>query len=226
MRFKGLIKIILLVIICSLCFNAGFTVRAEGDDSGYSEEEKEAAKAWLSAHGYPPTRAGAEMAYQDYLNGKFDDDPEVKKYREETEGDDDESETTESDTESSEEENTTEEKKESKQQGSTSENIIVASGNGTNKAVTSTGTTVNDKNTQDSIDNKLKNDDLKLSDPSEVQLIMAEEENFEQPKQFKISDIMLVTSAFLALILIAFAIKAGNKKKIDSEESENIDNEL
>ena len=45
----------------------------------YSEEEKAAAKAWLSAHGYPPTRAGAQQAYEDYLNGKFDDDPEVRK---------------------------------------------------------------------------------------------------------------------------------------------------
>ena len=27
---------------------------------------------WLSAHGYPPTRAGAEQAYQDYMDGKID----------------------------------------------------------------------------------------------------------------------------------------------------------
>ena len=41
-------------------------------------EQKAQIKSWLSAHGYPPTRAGAEMAYQDYLAGKFDDDPEVQ----------------------------------------------------------------------------------------------------------------------------------------------------
>ncbi len=40
-------------------------------------EQKAQIKAWLSAHGYPPTRAGAEAAYQDYLAGKFDNDPEV-----------------------------------------------------------------------------------------------------------------------------------------------------
>lgn len=40
----------------------------------YSQEQKDAAKAWLSAHGYPPTRAGAAQAYQDYQNGKFDDE--------------------------------------------------------------------------------------------------------------------------------------------------------
>lgn len=44
----------------------------------YSEKEKAAAKAWLSAHGYSPTREGAAQAYQDYLNGKFDDDPQVQ----------------------------------------------------------------------------------------------------------------------------------------------------
>ncbi len=49
--------------------------------SGYSEEQIAAAKAWLSAHGYSPTRAGAAAAYQDYLNGKFDDDPDVQKYK-------------------------------------------------------------------------------------------------------------------------------------------------
>lgn len=44
----------------------------------YTEEEKAQAKAWLSAHGYPPTRAGAAQAYQDYLDGKFDDDSQVQ----------------------------------------------------------------------------------------------------------------------------------------------------
>lgn len=40
----------------------------------YTQEEKEQAKAWLSAHGYAPTREGAAQAYQDYLNGKFDEE--------------------------------------------------------------------------------------------------------------------------------------------------------
>lgn len=37
----------------------------------YTEEEKQQAKAWLSAHGYAPTRAGAQQAYQDYKDGKL-----------------------------------------------------------------------------------------------------------------------------------------------------------
>lgn len=38
----------------------------------YTDEQKQQAKDWLSAHGYAPTRAGAEQAYQDYLDGKID----------------------------------------------------------------------------------------------------------------------------------------------------------
>ena len=40
--------------------------------SRYTDEEKQQAKSWLSSHGYPPTRAGAEQAYQDYMDGKID----------------------------------------------------------------------------------------------------------------------------------------------------------
>ena len=68
----------------SIAFISASDVYAEGegtDTSGYTEEEKNAVKAWLSAHGYPPTRAGAEQAYQDFLNGKFDNDPQVRKYK-------------------------------------------------------------------------------------------------------------------------------------------------
>lgn len=40
----------------------------------YTEEEIAQAKAWLSAHGYSPDAGGASQAYQDYLNGKFDEE--------------------------------------------------------------------------------------------------------------------------------------------------------
>ena len=45
----------------------------------YTDEEKQQAKSWLSSHGYPPTRAGAEQAYQDYMDGKIDG-PEADAY--------------------------------------------------------------------------------------------------------------------------------------------------
>lgn len=37
----------------------------------YTEKQKKQVKAWLSAHGYPPTMEGAYQAYQDYLSGKL-----------------------------------------------------------------------------------------------------------------------------------------------------------
>ena len=73
----------ILIIVLTLFIYCGIYktdyVRVCHAEEEYSEEEKAAAKAWLSAHGYPPTRAGAQQAYEDYLNGKFDDDPEVRK---------------------------------------------------------------------------------------------------------------------------------------------------
>lgn len=56
--------ILLLVIILNVSFIS----------NAYTEEEKQQAKAWLSAHGYSPDMSGANQAYQDYLNGKFDEE--------------------------------------------------------------------------------------------------------------------------------------------------------
>lgn len=39
--------------------------------NAYTEKQKKQVKAWLSAHGYPPTMEGAYQAYQDYLSGKL-----------------------------------------------------------------------------------------------------------------------------------------------------------
>ena len=70
-------RILILLVLCTgVAATYHVTAYAEGEEE-YTEEEKEQAKAWLSAHGYPPTRAGADAAYADFLAGKFDDDPEV-----------------------------------------------------------------------------------------------------------------------------------------------------
>lgn len=50
----------------------------------YTDEEKAQAKAWLSAHGYSPDYGGASQAYQDYLNGKFDEELGIVTPTEET----------------------------------------------------------------------------------------------------------------------------------------------
>lgn len=66
---KGLLKI--LISFAIIVFGiAGFSLNTRA----YTEEQKQQAKAWLSAHGYSPDSSGAAAAYQDYLNGKFDEE--------------------------------------------------------------------------------------------------------------------------------------------------------
>ena len=63
-------KKLILIVMLALC-TVTITSRPV-QTYAYTEEQKQQAKAWLSAHGYPPTRAGAEQAYQDYMDGKID----------------------------------------------------------------------------------------------------------------------------------------------------------
>lgn len=63
-------KMAAVIVLCLFAATVTFS-RCEVSVYAYSEEEIEAAKEWLSANGYSPTRAGAEQAYQDYLNGKW-----------------------------------------------------------------------------------------------------------------------------------------------------------
>ena len=66
---KGLLKILIsFAIIVFGIVGIGLNTRA------YTEEQKQQAKAWLSAHGYSPDSSGEAAAYQDYLNGKFDEE--------------------------------------------------------------------------------------------------------------------------------------------------------
>ena len=65
---KRMRLLMLMVMTALLICSASFTSYA------YTEEEKTQAKAWLSAHGYSPDWGGASQAYQDYLNGKFDEE--------------------------------------------------------------------------------------------------------------------------------------------------------
>ncbi|MCM1157412.1 MAG: hypothetical protein NC300_04195 [Bacteroidales bacterium] len=67
---KRNIILLMLTGLLILLFGLGipFSSRA------YTEEEKAQAKAWLSAHGYSPDAGGASQAYQDYLDGKFDEE--------------------------------------------------------------------------------------------------------------------------------------------------------
>ena len=66
----------LKIIVLFLCITA--IGLASVPAHAYTEAEKQAVKDWLSSHGYPPTMAGAEQAYQDYLNGMWQE--EARKY--------------------------------------------------------------------------------------------------------------------------------------------------
>ena len=66
--WRGIVNIASL----ALCIVLGF--RSQMVAYAYTEEEKAAAKQWLSQHGYSPDMGGANQAYQDYLNGKFDNE--------------------------------------------------------------------------------------------------------------------------------------------------------
>ena len=71
----------IMISTCMITSTPYVLADGEENDSGYSEEDKAAAKAWLSAHGYAPTMAGAMQAYQDYMDGKWDNDPDVQRYK-------------------------------------------------------------------------------------------------------------------------------------------------
>ena len=59
------VLVVFAVILSDTANYNGYVSTVQADEDEYSQEEIDAAKAWLSAHGYPPTRAGAEQAYQD-----------------------------------------------------------------------------------------------------------------------------------------------------------------
>lgn len=67
-------RIISLLIIIILSVTVSPVIWPEHKANAYTEEQKEQAKAWLSSHGYSPTKEGAYKAYQDYKDGKFDKD--------------------------------------------------------------------------------------------------------------------------------------------------------
>ena len=62
-------KVIRYIVTCSILIMGLYFVSTTA--SAYTEEQINQAKAWLSAHGYSPTRAGADQAMSDYENGKL-----------------------------------------------------------------------------------------------------------------------------------------------------------
>lgn len=69
-QFYFKVKKCALILMMALCM-AVVAQQAAVPVYAYTQEEKDAAKAWLSANGYSPDMAGAQAAYADYMNGKF-----------------------------------------------------------------------------------------------------------------------------------------------------------
>lgn len=70
---KSFIKPFIILMLCIITAASIFCLGGSGLTAyAYTDAEKEAAKAWLSSHGYSPTMSGAQQAYQDYLDGKID----------------------------------------------------------------------------------------------------------------------------------------------------------
>ena len=65
-------KILVFAAVITAAFISSFLAPASAH--AYTREQKEAAKAWLSSHGYPPTEDGAWQAYSDWLDGKWWDE--------------------------------------------------------------------------------------------------------------------------------------------------------
>ena len=63
----------IILIGLLLCLAGGRMFIGTGGQkvSAYTEQQKQQAKSWLTAHGYAPTREGAYQAYSDYKKGKL-----------------------------------------------------------------------------------------------------------------------------------------------------------
>lgn len=68
---EGKIRMIFVVLFLMVGCVFFISYRQASVVRAYTEEQKQEAKAWLSAHGYPATKEGAYQAYQDYLSGKL-----------------------------------------------------------------------------------------------------------------------------------------------------------
>ncbi len=202
--------------------------------SGYSEEQIAAAKAWLSAHGYAPTRAGAAAAYQDYLDGKFDDDPDVQKYKGQSSST---SQTTSQET--SQEAGTSSSDvdavsdKSSLDVDATSEKTSDETGSSTVDSSSEEGSNVtiddlpsilvdSDDGSVDAktSDNGLKiNDDLKLSERDDSVYVFYDDDEPEQVVRESSFVIYIIFSVVIVMVIVSLVMLIKAKKKNETPEA-------
>ncbi|MCR5228237.1 MAG: hypothetical protein K6E27_13640 [Eubacterium sp.] len=206
--------------------------------SGYSEEQIAAAKAWLSAHGYAPTRAGAAAAYQDYLDGKFDDDPDVQKYKGQT-GSTSETSSQEVSQEvgtSSSDVDTVSDKS-SSDVDAASEKTSDETGSSTVDSSSEEGSNVTiddlpsilvdsedgsvDAETPESAGNGLKiNDDLKLSERDDSVYVFYDDGEPEQVVRESGFVIYIIFSVVIVMVIVSLVMLIKARKKNDKEKRE------
>lgn len=191
--------------------------------SGYSEEQIAAAKAWLSAHGYAPTRAGAAAAYQDYLDGKFDDDPDVQKYKGQTgltsQTTSQEAGTSSSDVDAASEKSSDETG--SSTVDSSSEDSEVAIGDLPSILVDSEEGSV-DAETPESAGNGLTiNDDLKLPEQDDSVYVFYDDGEPEQVVRESSFVIYIIFSVVIVMVIVSLVMLIKARKKNDKEKREH-----
>ena len=63
-----------LSVVATVVLAFGLSLAPCSSSHAYTKEELENGKEWLSDHGYSPDLSGAKDAYQDYLDGAFDEE--------------------------------------------------------------------------------------------------------------------------------------------------------
>lgn len=194
-----------------LFFVFGITVLFCGMGMGttshaYTEEEKAAAKAWLSAHGYSPDAGGASQAYQDYLDGKFDEELGITTEEASTQTSEGESATG---TESAKKKDTEgKNEQEKNEQGNNEADSTAASGNkveaqnteDSENASTEEGQSVSSENTEEQkVDEKQNVPEEESKEPEQKQQITLYQ---KEKKDTYLEAVMVVLFSIVLLVVI------------------------
>ena len=199
MRMNHLKKAILFlgfgitVLICGI--GVGTTSNA------YTEEEKAAAKAWLSAHGYSPDAGGASQAYQDYLDGKFDEELGITSEEASTQTSEEESATgTESTSENGTEEKNDQKNSEADSVAASGNKVEVQNTKDAETASTEEGQSVSSENTEEQkVDEKQSVSEDESKEPEKKQQITLYQ---KEKKDTYLEAVMVVLFSIVLLVVI------------------------
>ena len=158
--WRGMIGIASLVLCGALLFRCQMVACA------YTEEEKEAAKQWLSQNGYSPDMGGANQAYQDYLNGKFDNQMPGNNNNQGDSQNGSQTPNDENGTQTPDTQNGTQNQETPDSEGNSSDSQTPDTQSGDNSGTSTDGTGTSDSTNKGSKDKNSKNDKSKNSEGS------------------------------------------------------------